>query len=73
MTTITFLSTIPFVVDINPHKHGTFLPGTGQEIVAPRKLIEYQPEVVIAMNPVYRKEIQADLYKMGVRAELLCL
>jgi hypothetical protein len=61
------------VVDINPHKHGTYLPGGGQQIVAPQTLREYRPDVVIAMNPVYREEIAADLGRLGVRAELLTL
>jgi hypothetical protein len=64
---------VPYVVDINPNKHGTYLPGTGQEIVSPQKLVEYQPQVVIAMNPIYRREIQADLDRMNVGAELLAL
>ena len=65
--------TVPYVVDINPHKHGTFLPGTGQKIVAPQRLVEYQPQVIVAMNPVYRREIQADLDRMRVHAELMTL
>jgi SAM-dependent methyltransferase len=46
-----------YVVDINPHKQGGFIPGTGQEIVPPEFLKEYRPEVVIVMNPNYREEI----------------
>lgn len=65
--------TLPFVVDINPHKHGTFLPGGGQEIVAPAKLTSYQPHLVIAMNPIYREEIARDLKALGVNAALVCL
>ena len=33
----------------------------------------YNPDVVIAMNPVYRAEIAADLARLGVAAELLTL
>lgn len=64
---------VPYVVDINPHKHGTYLPGTGQQIVAPEMLREYAPDTVIAMNAVYREEIGADLRRLGVRSELLTL
>lgn len=64
---------VPYVVDINPHKHDTHLPGTGQRIVAPQTLAAYRPDVVIAMNPVYRAEIARDLEGLGVRAELLTL
>ena len=39
------------VVDINPRKHGSHLPGSGHEICAPASLEEYQPDVVLLMNP----------------------
>lgn len=64
---------VPFVVDINPHKHGTFLPGTGQQIIAPADLAAFQPAVVVAMNPIYRDEIQQHLTHLGIGAELLTL
>jgi SAM-dependent methyltransferase len=64
---------VEYVVDVNPHKHGRYMPGTGQEIVAPESLVDHPPEVVIAMNPVYLEEIQADLDRLGVDAELLAL
>ena len=65
------LDMIQYVVDINPYKAGTFMAGTGQEIVAPDFLIEYTPDVVVIMNPIYQAEIQQDLNKMGVQAKLL--
>jgi hypothetical protein len=49
------------------------MPGSGREISAPESLREDPPDVVIAMNPVYREEIAADLRRLGVRAELLAL
>lgn len=69
---VAFLSTlgikeqIEYVVDINPHKHGTYLAGTGQEVVPPIFLKDYKPDAVIAMNPVYVEEIQAELSKMDL-------
>ena len=62
---------LQYVVDINPYKSGTYMAGTGQEIVAPNFLIEYKPDVVIMMNPIYHVEIQQDLNKMGVQAKLM--
>jgi hypothetical protein len=47
------------------------MAGTGQEIVAPEFLKRYRPDVVIVMNPVYCNEIQQDLDRMGVTAELM--
>lgn len=57
---------IEYVVDINPFRQGKFMAGTGQEIVAPSFLAEYKPDVAIAMNPIYRQEIQDDLERLGL-------
>jgi len=62
---------IEYAVDINPHKHGHFMPGTGQEVVPPEFLKDYHPQCVIVMNPIYREEIQKDLDRLGVHADLL--
>lgn len=65
------LDDIQYVVDINPNKTGTFMAGTGQEIVAPDFLKSYRPDVVIIMNPIYTTEISHDLQKMGLSPEIL--
>jgi SAM-dependent methyltransferase len=73
---VAFLSTlgikdeIEFVVDINPYRHGKYLPSSGKQIVAPAHLREYRPDVVIAMNPIYLEEIRSDLNRMGLESEL---
>jgi hypothetical protein len=56
------------VVDVNPAKHGMFMPGTGHEIVAPTHLAETKPDLVIVMNPAYLDEIRDDLRRLGVDA-----
>ena len=61
---------IAYAVDINPIKHGTFMAGTGQEIIAPESLKTYRPDVVIIMNPVYRAEVTADLTALGLTPEI---
>jgi len=71
LTTLDIRNEIEYVVDINPHKHGTYVAGTGQEIVAPNFLREYKPDVVIVMNPVYRDEITKDLQQMGLPPEVI--
>lgn len=53
-------------VDINPHRQGRFMPGTGQPIIAPEALIALQPATVIIMNPAYRDEIRDQLIRMGL-------
>jgi SAM-dependent methyltransferase len=71
LTTLGFQDEIEYAVDVNPRKHGTYVAGTGQEIVSPQFLIEYKPDVVIVMNPIYCDEIRQTLDEMGVSAELL--
>ncbi len=62
---------IKYLVDINPHRQGKFVPGTGMEIVAPDFLSAYQPDMVIAMNPIYREEIARDLDRLDCNTTLL--
>jgi cellulose synthase/poly-beta-1,6-N-acetylglucosamine synthase-like glycosyltransferase len=62
---------ISHVIDLNPHKHGRFVPVTGQEIVAPEFLKEFRPDVVITMNPVYRDEIADKLRGMNLSADCI--
>jgi FlaA1/EpsC-like NDP-sugar epimerase len=62
---------LEYVVDINPHKQGMYVSGTGQRIVSPDFLRDYQPDAVFVMNPIYRKEIGRTLSDIGVSAELL--
>lgn len=64
---------IKYIVDINPNRQGTFMAGTGQEIVSPDFLKEYLPEIVIIMNPIYRQEIQSYIHQMGINPKILDL
>lgn len=70
LTTLKVVDEVEYVVDINPHRQGYYMPGTGQLIVGPEHLSKYRPDHVIAMNPIYRSEIQADLDRLGVKADL---
>jgi SAM-dependent methyltransferase len=60
-------------VDINPHKWGKYMVGSNHEIIAPDKLKDVDPNLVVAMNPIYMDEIGADLKKLGVNAPLVAL
>ncbi len=64
---------MPYAVDINPYKHGTFLAGSGQEIVPPAFLVDHQPDTIIIMNPVYEPEIRRMLSGLGVAGEVITL
>jgi hypothetical protein len=73
---VTFLnllqpSAVVGVVDLNPRKHGRFVPGTGHEVISPESLRAIGPEVVIVMNDVYKDEIRRDLNARGLEPELL--
>jgi len=61
---------IQYVVDINPHRQGTYLPGVGQAIVEPGFLRQYRPDRVIVMNSIYVPEIKDMLQEMGLSPEL---
>ena len=71
LTTLGIGDAIEVLVDVNPFKQGRFMPATGQEVVAPEFLADFQPHVVIAMNPIYGAEIRADLDRLGLSPELL--
>jgi SAM-dependent methyltransferase len=62
---------IPKAVDINPRKHGLFVAGTGQEVVAPESLRDFGPDVVVVMNRIYEHEIRSELDALGLRPEIL--
>ena len=49
---------IRYVVDINPRKQGMYIAGTGQKIVEPGFLKNYNPDYIIVMNPIYSNEIK---------------
>ena len=73
LTTLGVSDELEYIVDINPHKHGKFLAGTGHEIVSPDFLRQYRPHRVLVMNPVYVEEIRRDCADLGVEAEILSL
>jgi SAM-dependent methyltransferase len=70
LTTVGVTSEVDCVVDVNPHKRGKFMPGTGHEIVGPDDLPGRPPDRVIVMNPIYVPEIGRQLSKMGLSPEI---
>jgi hypothetical protein len=61
---------IDALVDINPHKQGRFVPGTGHPVVGPAELAARGVDLVVVMNPRYRDEIATQLAGLGVEAEV---
>lgn len=74
---VTFLNAVPsarevdIAVDVNPRKHGRYVPGTGQRVVAPEALGEDPPDAVVLLNAIYRDEVGEMMGKIGVSAEVL--
>ena len=73
LTTLGSPEKINCVVDINPGKHGRFVAGTGHEIIAPTSLQGRPIKTLIIMNPIYTKEITADVQALGLNPEILVL
>ena len=61
---------IRHVVDLNPSKHGTFLPGGAQRVIAPDDLMALQPDYCIVTNAIYRDEIAEQIAAMGLSLPL---
>jgi len=73
LTNFADLELIEYVVDINPHMEGNYIPGIGKQYKQPSFLKDYQPDAVIIMNGVYKKEITQSLHDMGVYPEIYAL
>lgn len=64
---------IDCIVDINPHKQGCFLSGTGHPIVAPEALGSREVHTAVLLNPNYRDEVAALLIELSTRTRLIDL
>jgi len=57
----------PLVVDSDPDKHGTFVPGTGQRI-QPRDVLRDAPPDVVVVPPQWRaRDIVDEMARCGIR------
>jgi SAM-dependent methyltransferase len=75
---VSFLTTIgldkvDYVVDINPHRHGKYILGSGLEISSPEVLGAAKPDHVLIMNPVYLNEIREMLADMHVACNVMAV
>jgi SAM-dependent methyltransferase len=64
-------SGIEVAVDVNPHLQGRYMAVTGNQVVAPEFLVEYRPDFVVIMNPVYVDEIRGMLARLDLSPTLL--
>jgi len=73
LTTLGIADQFAAIIDINPAKQGSYLPGTPLKIVSPKTLIGIKPDLVVIMNPIYRDEIAKSLAEMGLHPEMVVL
>ncbi|MBN2266751.1 MAG: methyltransferase domain-containing protein [Candidatus Babeliaceae bacterium] len=73
LTQFADLAMIDYVVDINPNMEGNYIPGIGSRYVQPEFLKEFNPDVVIIMNGIYRNEIVRTMADMGVTPQVFSL
>ena len=52
---------LDYTVDLNPHKQGTFLPGTRIPVLAPRRILETQPDYLLILPWNLRAEIMEEM------------
>lgn len=73
---ITFLNSIDAanridaVVDINPNRQASYIPGTGHQVISPELLTNMNPDLVIITNKIYQDEISQQLTAMGLNPEI---
>lgn len=60
-----------FVIDLNPKKHGKFIPGTGHKIINFEDIPSLKITKVIVMNSNYYRENSELLKKSNIKIELL--
>jgi SAM-dependent methyltransferase len=66
---------VRFLIDINPAKHGKYVPGTGHEIVSPSYLREQRSRIagIVNMNPNYLEENRSILSQMSLDIPIISL
>ncbi|MHA7829031.1 MAG: class I SAM-dependent methyltransferase [Roseovarius sp.] len=73
LTTNGLRDEVTYVVDINVHKQGKFMPGTGHVVSAPEALRNDPPDLVVVMNPIYVTEVRQALADMALSPEVVAI
>jgi hypothetical protein len=60
-------------VDINPHKRGLYVPGSGHPVVAPSDLVGLRPATAVVLNPLYVDEVRQQLAELDLPTEVVTL
>jgi len=61
------------LIDINPYKQGTFIPGTGHRVFSPAEITFERVKMVIVENDVYLDEIYREIQKIDPRITVLSI
>lgn len=54
------------MIDLNPRKHGLYVPSVGIPVVSPDALLELSPSTVIISNGLYFDEIKSQVLSTGL-------
>jgi SAM-dependent methyltransferase len=73
LTTLGVRNEVGCVVDINPYRHGKFIPGAARGVESPDFLRKYRPDTVLVMNNIYKKEIHEMLMQMDLNPRLIAV
>jgi len=74
---VTFLNLVPsaarigIATDVNPHKQGMYVPGTGQRISAPEELRVLRPDTIVIPNAIYKDEVERTAAGLGLQADVV--
>jgi C-methyltransferase C-terminal domain/Methyltransferase domain len=71
LNTFSDISSLEFIVDVNPNKWGRYIPGSGQRVISPDSLKDCVPDVILIMNPNYHHEISSQLNSLGLAPKLM--
>ncbi len=67
------MHSLEYIVDVNPHKCGLYIPGTAQKVVSPEFLKVYKPDVLLIVNPNYRDEVGRLVASLGLTPDLVSI
>lgn len=65
--------TVVALVDVNPHKQGQYVAGTGHQIISPEDLDKFSLGSVLVMNPQYVPEIREHIRELNIDVELFAV
>lgn len=64
---------LKYVVDSNPSRHDTYIPGTGQLVISPEFLKEIRPKYILITNHVYYDEIRSQILRLGLHTTIISI